>query len=143
MREVRYTGNPTPMVFISSLLSVYSGWCAYQLTYSIIVFNPPTSTTVIKLLLWLVGFGYSLFELINWALRRNAIAFKLGAEAVWIEKLGWLSCQVVNLKVDRWRDVVSISYETPAGTYLETWPLSDLSIRSDELIAFREGIADN
>jgi hypothetical protein len=95
---------------------------------------------VVKLLLWLGGCGYALFELINWARRRNSIAFKLGSEALWTEKLGWLNWQAVNLKVDKWRDVISISHETPASTYLETWRLSDLSIRSDELIAFRNAI---
>ena len=133
MLEVRYTAKLTPMILVALLLFVCSVWQVSRLFFSVALILP-TSATIIKLLCWLVVLIYAALEIASWFRRRNTTAFKIGLKGFWTEQKNWISWQLVDMKVSRRYDVVSITYDDVQGSHLFKWKLSELAVRKDELI---------
>ena len=92
---------------------------------------------------WLAVLIYSVIEIITWFRQRNVIALKISATGVWTEQTGLLNWKSASLKVYKWYDVVSITYDNPRDTHLLKWKLTDLSIGADELMKAKEMLRIN
>jgi hypothetical protein len=134
MLEVRYTSKPTPVLLLAVLALVCSVWEISRLIYSLAIFHPPTSELVIKLLGWLAALVFGVTETLAWFRRRNVAILQMSTAGVWTAKTGLLSWESVKLKVGKWHDVVSITYNDAQGTHLQKWNLTDLNINASELI---------
>jgi hypothetical protein len=92
------------------------------------------SEVIYRLIVFSLGAVFTLTEVVAWWHRRHKVAFKIGLLGIWTQQTDWLSWPDIELKIDRWRDVLSLSYQTTQSFQLAKWTLSNLAINSRELL---------
>lgn len=134
MREVRYRSAPTLGVFVNLAMLVLAAWFGVPLIRLILDVRSKSFAGNMKIAFLCLAFIYAVRGIITWYENRNKAAFTLGTAGIWTEKTGWLAWQIVELKIDKWRDAVSVGYEQEGNTYLLRWLLSELDINPTDLL---------
>jgi hypothetical protein len=135
MREVRYKSAPTIGVFVNLAMLVLAASFGVPLLRQVVrdVYSHSFAGNM-KIAFLCLAFIYAVRGLMTWFENRNQLAFTLGPAGVWTEKTGWLAWPATELKIDWWRDVVSVAYAKESSTHLLHWPLSALNANRAELL---------